>query len=206
MMHTGATTPNRCMEPGNDLPETGQQPISVEPGELPQQNVFSEESVTASEDSGYEFKIAVVYQDALAQSWAMQMCRPVRQKFGGENVQNTWHSVHSLSDPEVLLEAAQAALVADVIVIAVHAADEMPPELCAWIDVWLPRRLARMGALAALIGVAGEPAPQVIRTQKYFQAVARRGLLDFLPHERKITAMSGVSSTRQIAEPARVSA
>jgi hypothetical protein len=194
------------MERGSDRFEGGQKPVGVEPVESPRQNVFSEESVTAADGSGYEFKIAVVYQDALAQSWAIQMCRPVRQKFGVENVQNTWHSVHSLSDPEVLLEAANAALAADVIVIAVHAADEMPPELCAWIDVWLPRRRARVGALAALIGVAGEPAPPAVRTQEYLQAVARRGSLDFLPHERKLPANAGVPFTRPSAEYGRVSA
>jgi len=194
------------METGNDLLERGQEPISVEPAEPPRQNVFLAESETALDDSGYEFKIAVVYQDTLAQSWAIQMCRPVRQKFGGENVQNTWHSVRSLSDPEILVEAANAAFAADVIVVAIHAADEMPPELCAWIDVWLPRRLARVGALAALIGVAGETAPEVSRTQEYLQAVARRGLLDFLPHERKLTAEPGVPFTLPITEQAPASA
>jgi hypothetical protein len=194
------------MEPGNDLLERGQAPISVEPVGPPRQNVFLDESETALDGSGYEFKIAVVYQDTLAQSWAIQMCRPVRQKFGGENVQNTWHSVCSLSDPEILVEAAHAALAADVIVVAVHAADELPPELCAWIDVWLPRRLARVGALAALIGVPAEPAPEVSRTQEYLQAVARRGLLDFLPHERKLPAESGVPFIPPITEQAPASA
>ena len=194
------------MEPGNDLLEHGQEPISLDPVEPPRQNVFFDESETALDGSGYEFKIAVVYQDTLAQSWAIQMCRPVRQKFGGEHVHNTWHSVHSLGDPEILVEAAQAALAADVIVVAVHAADELPPELCAWIDVWLPRRLARVGALAALIGVPGEPATQAIRTQEYLQAVALRGQLDFLPHERKLPAESGVPFTPPITEQAPASA
>ena len=194
------------METGNDLLERGQKTVNVEPAEPPRQNIFSEELESTPGSSGYEFKIAVVYQDTLAQDWAIQMCRPVRQKFGGENVQNTWHSVCSLSDPETLVEAAQAALAADVIVVAVHAADELPPELCAWIDVWLPRRLARVGALAALIGVAGEPAPGAIRTQEYLQAVARRGSLDFLPHERKLPAETGLAVTRPATEQARAGA
>jgi hypothetical protein len=194
------------MEPGHDLPERGTEPFGVEPVGAPQQNVFSDELKSASDGSDYKFKIAVVYQDTLAQSWAIQMCRPVSQKFGGENVQNTWHSVHSLSDPEILVEAAHAALAADVIVVAVHAADELPPELCAWIDVWLPRRLARVGALAALIGVAGELASQAIRTQEYLQAVARRGLLDFLPHERELPAETGLAAARPAAEQARAGA
>jgi hypothetical protein len=158
--------------------------ISDEPLE---QDLSSEDLETSSGDPGYKFKIAVVYEDKVTQSWAMQLCHPVEEKFGGEFVENTWHEVNSLSDPEILLEAVHAALSADVIVISVYAADELPPELCAWINVWLPRRLSRAGALAALIGVAEEPAPQAVRTQDYLQAVARRGQLDFLPHERKLS-------------------
>jgi hypothetical protein len=185
------------MEPGNDPPEPGQELFRFE-----EQNVFSEELETSSADAGHKFKIAVVYQDKVTQSWAMQLCHPVEEKFGREYVQNTWYEVNSLGDPEMLLEAVSTALSADVIVISVYAADELPPELCTWIDVWLPRRLSRAGALAALIGVAGEPAPTAIRTQEYLQAVARRGQLDFLPHERTLTAESRVSFTPSITEPA----
>jgi hypothetical protein len=180
--------PNDRMESGNDLPKPGQEPFGPE-----EQNVFSDELETSSGDPGHKFKIAVVYQDKVTQSWAMQLCHPIEEKFGGEHVQNTWHDVNSLSDPEMLLEAVSAALSADVIVVSVYAADELPPEFCAWIDVWLPRRLSRVGALAALIGVAGKPAPEAIRTQEYLQAVARRGQLDFLPHERRLPAGSPVS-------------
>ncbi len=58
----------------------------------------------------------------------MQLCHPIEEKFGGEHVQNTWHDVNSLSDPEMLLEAVSAALAADVIVVSVYAADKLPPE------------------------------------------------------------------------------
>jgi hypothetical protein len=152
-----------------------------------------DEAETASGGPGYEFKIAVVYQDKVTLSWARQMCHPVALKVGEEYVQHTWHDINSLSDPEILIEAVRAALAADVIVVSIHAADELPLDLYAWINAWLPRRLSRAGALAALIGVAGQPAAQAIRTQEYLQAVARRGQLDFLPHERKLPASPGVS-------------
>lgn len=153
--------------------------------ELQEPGVRPDEPAIAFDESDYAFKIAGVYQDALTRDWAMQMCGPVRQKFGEEYVRDTWHDVNSLSQTENLLEAVRAALAADVIVIAVHAADELPPEICAWIDVWLPRRPARTGTLAALIGVAGQPDAQALRTQEYLQAVANRGQLDFAPHERR---------------------
>jgi hypothetical protein len=189
------------MEPANDPMERGLGSFGLE-----EQDVFSGELETSSGDAAHKFKITVVYQDRMTRNWAMQLCDPVEEKFGGEYVQNTWYDVNSLSDPKMLLEAAGAALSADVIVISVYAADELPPEFYAWIDVWLPRRLSRAGALAAFIGVAGEPATEAIRTQEYLQAVARRGRLDFLPHERRLPDGSRVSFTRPIAEPARVGA
>jgi hypothetical protein len=133
--------------------------------------------------SGDEFKIVVVYQGAPARDWARQVCQPVREKFGGEYVQDTWHEVNSLGNIENLIVAVRATLRADVIVIAIQAAEELPPELCAWIDVWLPRRHARSGALAALIGVTGQPEPHEARTQEYLQAVARRGQLEFVTYD-----------------------
>jgi hypothetical protein len=168
----------------------------AKPVEPPLQRFLPRELETAPDNSGYAFKIAVVFQDTLTRSWATQICHQVTQQVGEEHVQKTWHDVNSLCDPEILVEAARAALAADVIVVAVHAADELPPELCAWISVWLPRRGARVGALAALIGVVEAPSPQAVRTQEYLQAVARRGQLDFLPHERKLSDVSGAAHTQ----------
>lgn len=188
------------MGPGNDPPTPGRKAFGMRSDKFLEQELLPEEWETSSSESGHKFKIAVVYQDKVTQSWAMQLCHPVEERFGGEHVQNTWHVVNSLSDPEILLEAVRAALSADVIVISIYAADELPPELYAWIDVWLPRRLSRVGALAALIGVAGEPAPQAVRTQEYLQAVARRGQLDFLQHEHKLSDGPRDFSTPRIAE------
>jgi hypothetical protein len=170
----------------------------MKPVEPLEQKDLPGEAEAARGDSGYEFKIAVVYQDKVTLSWAKQMLYPVALQVGEECVQNTWHDINSLSDPEALLEAVHAALAADVIVVSVYAADELPLDLYVWINAWLPRRLSRVGALAALIGVVEAPSPQAIRTQEYLQAVARRGQLDFLPHERKLPAEPGASLTQPV--------
>jgi hypothetical protein len=100
---------------------------------------------------------------------------------GKDHIRNKWYDVHSLSDLGILLEAVRAALVADVIVISVHAADELPLGLYVWIDAWLPRRTASEGALTALIGADEPQGPESFRTREYLQAVARKGHLDFIP-------------------------
>ena len=79
------------------------------------------------------------------------------------------------------MDAVRAALVADLIVVLVHAADELPLGLYVWIDAWLPRRTSREGALTALIGADEPQDPQSSRTHEYLQAVARKAQLDFIP-------------------------
>ena len=120
----------------------------------------------------------------------MQSCRQATQLAGGERVQNTWYNANSLSDPGILLDAVRAAVAADVIVISVYAADELPLDLYVWIEAWLPRRLSRRGALAALVGVAEPLDSPSVRTLEYLQAVARKAQLDFIPQQRKRPAAS----------------
>jgi len=122
--------------------------------ELLERTAFGDGVAIAPVVSGYTLNIAGVYQDSVTRDWAMQSCRQATQLAGGERVQNTWCNTNSLSDPGILLDAVRAAVAADVIVISVYAADELPLDLYVWIEAWLPRRLSRRGALAALVGVA----------------------------------------------------
>jgi hypothetical protein len=139
--------------------------------------LFSDEVTAVPTESEYALNIVGVYQDTVTQSWGVPMCRLATQLAGEDHIRNTWFDVDSLNDIETLLEAVRAALVADVIVISVYAAEELPLGLYVWIDAWLPRRTSREGALTALIG-ADEP--QDLRsfcTRDYLHAVARKAQL-----------------------------
>jgi hypothetical protein len=115
------------------------------------------------------------------------MCRLAKQLVGEDLVRNTSYDVHSLSDLAMLLAAVRAALVADVIVVSVYAADDLPLDLYVWINAWLPRRNAREGAFTALIGADKPQDPQSVRTHDYLQAVARKARLDFIPLLKPVT-------------------
>ena len=143
--------------------------------------LFSDEATAAPTESEYALNIVGVYQDSVTQSWGVPMCRLAMQLAGEDHVRNTWYDVHSLDDIETLLEAVRAALVADVIVISVYAAEELPLGLYVWIDAWLPRRTSREGALTALIGADQPQDLPSFRTCDYLQAVARKAQLDFIP-------------------------
>lgn len=137
--------------------------------------------MVAPAKSEYALNIVGVYQDPLTQSWGMPMCRLASQLAGEEHVRETWYDVHSLDDVQILTDAVHAALVADVLVVSLYAADELPLGLYVWIDAWLPRRTSRAGALTALIGTDEPRDSQSFRTHEYLRAVARKARLDFIP-------------------------
>jgi hypothetical protein len=168
--------------------------------DLLERKFLSDDVAIAPEESADTLNIAGVYQDAVTQEWAMQTCRRVAELAGEKRVQSTWYNANSLSDPANLLDAVRAALVADLIVVSIYAANELPNDLYVWIEAWLLRRLSRVGALAALIGVAEAFDSGSLRTLEYLQAVARKAQLDFFPHECKRPVVPPASSVRLITE------
>jgi hypothetical protein len=165
----------------------------MKPIELMQRTSLSGELASAPDES-CALNVAGVYQDSVTRLWTMQFCRRATRVAGEENVQCACYSTNSLGDTGILMDAASAAVVADVIVVSVYAADELPLELYTWVEAWLPRRLLRAGALAALIGVAEALESQFIRTITSLQAVARKARLDFIPQAHKRPAVSTASS------------
>jgi hypothetical protein len=157
-----------------------------------------DEVATAPDESEYCLNVAGVYQDSVTRDWAVQTCRRATQMAGEERVQYTWHDVNSLSDHRILVDAICAALAADVIVVSIYAADELPLDLYVWSAAWLPRRHARMGALTALIGVTEALDSQFESTHEYLQALARKARLDFVPHARMRPLASAASDTKLI--------
>jgi len=152
-----------------------------------------EPGVMVREEPDYSLNIAGVYQDDVTRNWAIDTCRRATHLAGEEHIRDTWFSAASLGDLQILQEAVRAALAADVIVISIHAADELPLDLHVWIDSWLPRRLAKAGALAAVIGVVEPLESRFIRTRGYLEEVARKAELDFIPLERPRPAASAES-------------
>jgi hypothetical protein len=173
--------------------------------ELLQRMVLSNEAATPDE-MGYSLNIAGVYQDGVTQDWATQTCHLATQQARAGRVQNSWFNINSLGDPKILADAVSAALTADVIVVSVYAAGELPLDLYVWFDLWLPRRPARGGALAALVGIADPLDSRPARTFEYLHAMARKGQLDFIPQERRCPVTSSAFPPGLFAESASAAA
>ena len=144
--------------------------------------------------------IAGVYQDAVTREWAAQVANNATQLVRECSVRSTWWKIGELSDPGVLRDAAQAATTADVLIVAVRAADKLPLELFEWIEAWMPRRLPLAGTLVALLGTPEPPGAASPHIRRYLQEVAWQGELEFLPQEQELPWEPPDFSMQEIAE------
>ena len=141
-------------------------------------------------EPGYALNVAMVYQDALTRKWATQVCDQVTRLAGKDAVHCTQWEISRLNDLCVLKDAILMTMVADVILVSIYDAEELPKDFRVWMDAWLARRYLPTGALIALISVPGELSAQTKPARDYLRAVARKGRLDFLLRERRLPVKS----------------
>jgi hypothetical protein len=172
--------------------------VAMEPADIPQSAAQTSSVVPAPPG----LKIAGIYQDVARRAWIGDLWNRVADLAGPDAVPITAWSLEELSRAPAFQEAVSAAVVADVLVISIHAGDHLPPVLCAWIDSWRPRRQRHGGSLIVLLGVAaGQPEIPLARAKDYLSAIARGSGLDFqfcehldAPHCPETTAPDRASS------------
>jgi hypothetical protein len=134
--------------------------------------------------------VVMVYQDAPTWKWANRVCARVTRRAGKDTVHCTQWEIGLLSNPDELKDAILMTMVADVILVSIYDAEELPKDFRVWMDAWLARRYLPAGALIALISVPGELSVQTKLARDYLRAVARKGRLDFLLRERRLPVTS----------------
>ena len=152
-------------------------------------------------DPEYVLNVALICQDAPTRRWAAEVFGQVTQLVGEDAVRSTWWEISRLSDPQVFMNAVLTVMRADVILISIHDAKELPTDLCVWIDAWLPRRHLPMGVLITLISVPGQSGALFDHAREYLRAIAQKGRMDFLLRERRLPMESrGFYYTEKAAE------
>jgi hypothetical protein len=141
---------------------------------------------SAGPERGFVLKIAAIHQEPLPQEWATQVSQRAIRLLGPSGVSVARWTVGALRDPGVLRDAAEAAIEADMLVVSVCAAAELPLDLNRWIDSWLPYRRRQDGALVAVIGVPQAPSAYPRRIRGYLHDVAGLAHLSFLSQERRL--------------------
>ena len=138
------------------------------------------------EPEDYALNLTVVYHDARTQAWAREVYDRVTKLAGREWVRATWWKISDLVEPGVLAGAVSTAMRAEVVVVAIDAAEGLPFPFHVWVDAWLPHRGRGVGCLFALIG-GSEPASGAShRVREYLREVARMGGFEFLLEERRL--------------------
>lgn len=130
--------------------------------------------------------VVVIYQDPPTRRWATELCQRVGTLVGAQALNARWWKLDDLSQPAVLAGAVSTALRADVVMVAVRAAEGFPLPFYVWVQSWLPHRSPGKAALVALVAYPEQPSLAMDRGLEYLRATARQGRLDFLLEERRL--------------------
>jgi hypothetical protein len=171
--------PNRKRRVNDALEPQGQPGVLESIGSLP-------EAVFGASGDEFRLSLTVVYEDLPTRLWARSFCGRVAELVGQDAVRCTWWKIGELSEPAVLAGAVSTAMRADVLVIAIRAAEGLPLPFYVWVDGWLSNRPQGGAALIALIAMPDNPGARLDRARDYLHAVARQGRLDFVVEERKL--------------------
>ena len=190
----------RLVAKGNTIPQAVEY---MQRASVLSQTVSSAKAFSASTEPEPSLKVVTVYQDPLTRHWATKLWERVGQLISDEVVCHQSWKMSDLTDPRVFMDAVRAAAEADVLVISVRDAGELPINFYVWVDAWVPSRAGPAGALVALIGVPPQPDSQSGRAYQYLETVARKAHLDFLPHEQKLPDNPlSLSAPVRIGQPA----
>jgi hypothetical protein len=146
--------------------------------------------------------VLVLYEDIPARNAAVELCDHLTAKFGAElEFEFTWWGFRYLSEEEIAKQAAGAALTADLILVSVPHAEDLPLEVKAWFERWLSDREPAEGALVVLETSGDNRQAQPIR-DPYLQLVALRAKMDYLPlREGQIADGTNGFSTESFVSP-----
>lgn len=131
-------------------------------------------------DPARRLSVVIAYEDAGTRARAMDVCRgTIRQQWRGLELDCTWWKFELLHHPAVAEAAVKAAAGADLFICSVHAENDLPAVVKAWVERWLPKQTEREGALIVLVeGREDQPAVRAPAVS-YLQGVASAAKMTF---------------------------
>jgi hypothetical protein len=124
--------------------------------------------------------IVVLYEDNSSRDAAIRLSQTLEKIFHEElDFEISWCRFKYFNDPAVASEAAEIAAQADLIIVAIQRAQDLPLEVKAWFERWLPKRESSEGALV-LLQTSEEAPSSTISQSSYLYLLAHRANLDYL--------------------------
>lgn len=160
--------------------------MSQEAIEAFDQSVSTDAALLAWAGAENALNVVIVYEDSLTRELATDLWGRVTDLIGEDSIRLQFWRIADLIETALFPRAVEHAVEADVIIVSVRAAAELPLNLYVWVDAWLPRRRLSSGALAALIGIPDNLENPSDRICEYLESVAKRAAMDFLPRERRL--------------------
>ena len=123
--------------------------------------------------------LLVAFEDSITGTRVKEFCQGLSRDLG-EHCRITEHVwlFSTLRLRELREIAAEEASAADLIIVSVHQAEQLPEEVKSWIDLWLRPMVRHPAVLLALLDPEEERAPNGVLA--YLQEVANRGGMEFL--------------------------
>ena len=127
-------------------------------------------------DPNPTFNVVIAYEDFETGKQAKKTYDFLVQNLGHEcRFTNQMWKFEVLSIPKLREMAARDAGQADIVLVSCHG-DELPPEVKAWIELWVAEPNHPL-ALVALFG--DKKSPRIQETRSYLESVAKRGQMEF---------------------------
>ena len=131
----------------------------------------------------FPFDLAVAYEDSETRNRALQLYdRLAQQLLDDYDFQCSWWKFGHLANPALRLDATEAALEANLIIISLQARPQLAAAHRAWIEDWTGRRPHRKSALVALVTGGDAEGRDVAVMMSSLHGLARRASMDFFPH------------------------
>ena len=128
----------------------------------------------------YPFDLLVAYDDVTTRNRALQLCDRLTKKLADDyDFKCTWWKFDHLRDTALREQAADAAAEANMIILSIHADNELPAAVKAWTETWLARKDHGKRALVTLIDGAQQQGQGFCPVQLYLQKVAHIGGMNF---------------------------
>lgn len=146
----------------------------------------------------FPFDLVVAYEDTFTRDRALRLYDHLAQQLLNDyDFQCSWWKFDHLVNPTLRHQAADAAASANMVILSLHAQDEVSPLHRTWIEEWLPLRDSGTAALVALIGGGNDAGFEKAPMLAYLQNAARLGRMDFFNHGFEMNQALALSPSAQ---------
>ena len=154
----------------------------------------------------YPFDLVVAYEDTATRDQAMQLYDHLAQSLLDDyDFQCSWWRFDHFRAGDLRSQASDAAAEANMIILCLRSGDQIPAQVCSWIEQWLPRKDDRKSALVSLIADVDHPHRDRCPANLYLQNVARLAKMDFFSHsftsERSATLERSTTLAAPLVDP-----